>query len=126
MKVLINVIGKPVHEVDLPVVHFSYTSRIKRSTQVFLIFFLSGILSILIPVLHFVLVPGLILTAFVMAYLKFKEVAVIDLSGGLMCPECQSNIDEKKISFKKEEVRARLHCFGCGQGLEVLLEQSPS
>jgi hypothetical protein len=97
---------------------YSQRERVLRGLKTFFIFFLAAVVSVVIPVLHFVLVPTFLIAAFVMGYLKFKDVGSIDLSN-FTCPECQKNLNEKILAFKDKDFSGRLRCYDCRKNIYI-------
>lgn len=120
MKLKVNVDGEWVLGEDLPLKTLAVNERLKRSLKVFFIFFLMAVLSILIPVLHFVLVPGFLIASVVLSILKYKEIGIIDLSN-FSCPSCKKKMHEKTISFKKSDETLRLFCSECRKNIVLFL-----
>lgn len=60
-------------------------------------FWAGAVVSVLIPVFHFVLVPGLFLVGVIMANVKRKQqIEIADIK--FNCPECQQPVEIKKLS----------------------------
>lgn len=116
MKAHISIDGQFIKEIDLPVKTFLFPDRCKRAAAIFGILLASAIVSVLIPVFHFVLVPGLIIGSFVMAYLRFKEKASVDLSS-LNCPECNKSLDKKSAALHENSLR--LFCYECRKNIAL-------
>ena len=97
---------------------FSQNEKIKRGLKSFFIFFIIALLCILIPILHFVLVPGF----FIFAIYKFvsttREMGNIS-NADFKCPSCNQQIQLKNISlqFPRKE-----HCPGCRNSLKITVE----
>ena len=100
MKIKLNVDGQWHDDIELPVEIIGYNQRIKNSVKIFLILFVAAALSVLIPVLHFVLVPSLLVASVIMSRIKFQQTGLLDLNE-FKCPRCKNAIKEKKIFFKK-------------------------
>ncbi len=74
------------------------------------------LISVLIPVLHFFLVPlGFGLTCF-FTYKALKQTHVFQLSG-LKCPKCQTELRENTIRSEGESLK--VHCFSCRSGIDI-------
>lgn len=123
MKVKINFDGNWLDEMDLPIQFFTLNEKIKRSLKSFFLFIGAAILSIFIPVLHFVLVPVFVLTAVVIAFLKFKERAFFDLTT-LGCPVCKRNLNKGLKGLKKNESTLRLFCEECQKSITLVLPEN--
>jgi len=95
--------------------HYSPSERIRRTFATFGIGFLITILSVLIPVAHFILVPlGFIATP-VIAFLTYRRTENI-VSGTAPCPKCQAQIQIQKraVAWPVNET-----CQGCSRALSI-------
>ena len=97
---------------------YTAKERTVRSLKTFFMFFGAAVVSIAIPVLHFFLVPAFLITAFVMAYVKYKDIGSIDLSN-FACPVCQKNLNEKILAFKDDDFSGRLRCYDCRKNIFI-------
>lgn len=104
--------------VDLPLVKFSFTDRVKRAVKTFTVLLAAAVFSILIPVLHFVLVPGFFISAFVMSILRFNQVSYIELNN-FKCPKCSELLTEKKIFQSKKEGLSKIYCLNCRTNMKM-------
>lgn len=102
---------------DIPVEIYGTTQRIRRSIKLFIILFFAAVFSILIPVLHFVLVPGFLISAIVFGFLKFKEVYSLNLIG-VKCPSCQSPLNESQVNLSESKSSSRVYCFECRKNID--------
>lgn len=121
MKVKINIDGHFYNEVELPASSFSYKTRMNRSMKLFFILLLGAVGAILIPILHYILVPGLLISAFIFPILKFKEIALIDLMG-FKCPSCNNPFKEKFFPLKSNDSQKRVYCFECRKNISFILQ----
>jgi len=123
MKAKINFDGTILPSIDLVVYSYTLNERIKRSLKMFLSFFASSILCILIPVLHFVLVPLLLILSLVLPFKKLKEVKSVDLKD-MNCPGCSTNLNAGVVSLKSDDSTVRLGCNSCRKSLTIILEDA--
>ncbi len=123
MKAKINFDGNWLSEKEFDSYKFSIKDRIKRSLKIFSIFFGTAILSILIPILHFFLVPLFLGLSVFLSYRKFMEVMSIDLRG-ITCPGCKDNLISGEIALRKKNPTVRLTCDSCRKGLTIFFEES--
>ena len=86
------------------------TERIKNSSKIFGIVFGLAVLSILIPVFHFVLVPTLVIALILAAINQFRKKFQFDLTG-LACPKCKQDLKEKQLI--SVENKLAVYCFNC-------------
>src|SRR3990167_5158528 len=96
-----------VHELQAHV--FTQHERMKRALVRLFSFIALAVISILIPVLHFILVPLFGLLAPFIAVKTYQEEVIID-ECTLTCPECQ-----KPAAFSKNSGQWPLHnsCSHC-------------
>lgn len=78
-------------------VEYSERERTMRSIKTLAAFWGASILSALVPVAHFILVPGLFLIGPVMAWLEHKKELKIRKVVGT-CPECVKEISFLNVS----------------------------
>ncbi len=104
--------------VDLNEIEYSMTTRWKRSLKIFFILFGISIFSIFVPVLHFVLVPGFLIAAGVMAWLTFQESKFIDLAN-VPCPKCSAPFSEKGLHPNKKQKFIKIYCYHCRTNMKL-------
>ncbi len=68
-----------------------------RALKIGAAFWGGAVVSVLVPVLHFVLVPGLFISGPIMAWIQYKQENQIH-DAKITCPECKKDIEIKKIS----------------------------
>jgi hypothetical protein len=76
---------------------FSPQEKTIRALKVLGAFWGAAVVSILIPVLHFVLVPGFFIIGPIMANVKRNQQIEIE-NARFPCPECKKELEFKKIS----------------------------
>lgn len=96
--------------------HFNSAERVKNAVKYFFILLGCAVLAVLIPVLHFILVPGLIIAAFVTAYLKWKTTTQISIEK-VNCPKCSTLIPSQNLLLKNNETFSRSRCPQCQENL---------
>lgn len=99
-------------------INYKQMDRVKRAGQAFIFFLAIATLSILVPVLHFILVPGFIIAAFVISYSRFKQILCFDVSAA-KCPICHTPFSEKKVYIQSNEARAKLYCYKCRKNMYI-------
>ncbi|MBN8538064.1 MAG: hypothetical protein J0M15_13500 [Deltaproteobacteria bacterium] len=117
MNVIVKVEGQIMPCPDIPIEIYGTTQRIQRSIKLFILLFFAAVFSLLIPVLHFVLVPGFLISAIAFGIMKFKEVYGLNLSG-VKCPSCQSPLNESQINLSKAKATSRVFCFECRKNID--------
>ncbi len=123
MKAKINFDGNWLSEKEFDSYRFSIKDRIKRSLKIFSIFFGSAIFSILIPILHFFLVPLFLGLSVFLSYRKFMEIMSIDLRG-ITCPGCKDNLISGEIALRKNDSTVRLTCESCRKIMTIIFEEN--
>lgn len=99
----------PTHS-TLEVAHLGAGVRARRAaTRLFICWALAGV-SVLVPLLHFVLVPGFFIAGFVLAALAFRA-AVEVRSPKVPCPKCaqQTPVEAGTTGWP-----VTIWCAGCG------------
>ncbi len=114
MKSYIEIDGKKICDVEIPLTMLSISQRLKKSAFFFFGFLLAVGIVAFIPVLHLALVPGFILAAIVFGWINYRTVATAKLEN-FSCPQCQSKIDPIKMMFKENESSTRVYCYECRQ-----------
>ncbi|RME89985.1 MAG: hypothetical protein D6767_07590 [Candidatus Hydrogenedentota bacterium] len=66
--------------------------RKKSALKIGGLLFLLALAAVFIPILHFVLVPGLMISSFVGAYMQYKKAEKI-LQAEIACPNCSSPLE---------------------------------
>lgn len=94
-----------------------YTSseKLKHGLKSFFIFFFIAVFCILIPILHFVLVPGFLLFAIYKFIKSQKEVGEIVLAK-FNCPNCANLIELKNVDLKFPH---KEYCPQCRTSLKI-------
>ncbi len=110
-----------VQSVDLNSIKFSLRTRIERALKTSGILVCASLLSILIPVFHIVLVPGLLISSVVIGYRRFSENSCIDLTD-FKCPKCHEYLNEKKVFQTKLDPFSKVYCFNCRTNMKVFLK----
>jgi hypothetical protein len=98
---------------NVKIVALSAAERFTKSLKPMLICWAIAIACILVPVFHFVLVPGFLLFGLLQFYLHFKKTEFLN-SGDVTCPHCQKIFAPEHSSFNwpKHE-----QCPNCQAGL---------
>lgn len=114
----VNIDGEILPHCSLPIIKYSSRERIHRGLKTFFIFFFAGILSIFIPVLHFILVPTLLISSIFLALKKYSEDLQIDLSQ-YKCPSCGNHFSKSSLSTKSTTEHIRWRCFHCQKNITL-------
>lgn len=123
MKAKVNFDGQWLSDIEIHINRYQMNYRLKKSLKTFFIFLGAALLSVLIPVLHFFLVPLLLILAFALSYRKFKEIISVDLHE-INCPECKTYFKETTVALKENDLIIRLNCEKCRKNLTIILEES--
>ncbi|MGZ3769961.1 MAG: hypothetical protein ACXVCP_08170 [Bdellovibrio sp.] len=112
MKVAIEFEDSTQVQTELQFAEFTRANRLKKAWATFGAFLLAAVFSVFIPVLHFVLVPAFLISAFVMPIKQFDKVSYIDLTG-YRCPKCGEPLNQKKVFQSKNDNFSRVYCYQC-------------
>ncbi len=93
-----------------------FNQRIKRGCKAFGIYFFAALLGILVPVLHFFLVPAFLFLAFYQGFTQFNQFYSIRLADEI-CPVCSKNLAQPKGYFTNRLLRTQ--CQSCGTKLVI-------
>ena len=96
----------------------SLPARVLRALLTALGLWAAGAFCVLIPLLHFVLVPGFAVAGLVMLVLRLREAeSLVALRGE--CPECRAERDFPASGGARSG--RQVHCDGCGSMLTLEL-----
>lgn len=108
----IEVDGDQRFPVEIETETFQKSERIQRAAKIFFAFIAASVFSVFVPILHFILVPGLFIAAFVMGFLKHSEYANVCLEK-FPCPECKNSFQETRIALRKTSKPIKTYCYHC-------------
>lgn len=103
-------------EISIPVTQLSQPERLKKSIKTFGVIFAMTLVSVLIPVFHFVLVPLFLIASVVLATRQYNKVYAFDLNG-VRCPKCNEDLKERLLTTKENKLS--VYCFSCRRSLSV-------
>ena len=106
----------------LKVVEWTARERFKNSVKTFGTFFALTCFAVIMPVIHYILVPVLMITTFVMALEKYSQLRFIEGGTG-SCPKCGESIELEKSKYKE---RLTDSCAKCHEDVEVLMNSKSS
>lgn len=121
MKAKVNFDGNWLSDIEFKSHQFLIQERFKRSLKTFFTFFGAATFSVLIPVLHFFLVPIFLILLLYFSYRKFKEIVSVDLVG-IKCPECNTNFKDSTVGLRRDDLVVRLSCDQCRKNLTLVFE----
>jgi len=104
-------------QIDFETESLILNKRLTRAIKTFLILFICCVFSVLIPVFHFILVPGLAIGSFVMAYLRYNESIIIYLKNAI-CPGCKSTLLDKKYFRPDKDFSFLATCQNCSSDIK--------
>jgi len=96
---------------------FTLRQRRKRAVMIWAILWALALVSVLIPLVHFVLVPALLVAGPVAAYFRYRVEAVVETAVG-ECPLCHQSIT-LPLDFSTELPHWD-NCPQCGGHLQLL------
>ena len=101
----------------LKLVEWTKQERVKNAFKTFGIFFGLTCCGVMLPIIHYFLVPILFVTTFVMAMDKYTQLKYIEGGQG-PCPRCNH-----EIIFEKSKYKERLtdSCGKCHDDIEILM-----
>jgi len=108
--------GRPETDAALTVLRHDRAARMRRSLQALGACWGCAIIAVFLPVLHFVLVPLLLLAGPLMSLQKFREHVTLVRAEGA-CPACAAPQAHRLNSEARE--RTVLRCEACGRALEL-------
>ena len=107
----------PTTQATITKVEFDKPERTKNALRTFGMMFAATFASVFIPILHFILVPTLFISSFVLAMAKMGE-KVRSEGGTGECPKCHQPF---KVQPSKWGVRITNCCDSCPEELEMIL-----
>lgn len=121
MKAKVNFDGNWLSDIEFVSHHFTLKVRFKRCLKTFSVFLCVSVLSVLIPVLHFFLVPVFLMLSFFLSYRKFMEVLSVELTR-VSCPKCKTNFKDSTMGLRENDLVVRLRCDQCGKNLTLFFD----
>lgn len=115
--------GFPDGEAVLVVTDQSGASRVKRALVTFAAGFGLALLGALIPIAHFVLVPGFLIGALLLAGRRLRETVTLRSVEGT-CPRCGNA--QSFAAHGRWRGRARVQCAHCSNTIEVEALDQPA
>ena len=108
--------GAPTAPACAKIAELAPADRVKRAAVVFGAFVAIAIVALPIPIVHFMVVPGGLLLAFVLGGLRLREDAIFrDVSG--RCPFCGT--EQHFPLFGRFRLPKDIHCAKCGRKLTL-------
>jgi len=112
--------GMPATPAQLEVRHWDPSQRFMRAFQGLGMCWLAAVLAVLLPVLHWVLVPSLLIGGPVFAFMRYRERMTVLAARG-PCPAC--GVEMSFALGQASRRRMMLRCDHCGRG--ITLEVAP-
>ena len=88
---------------------YTLSERMNRMLKISGLLLLAAIVAVFVPILHFVLVPGLLLAALFMGTMTWLDCAEV-LRGEFPCPQCQKT---NTLSRQSESFPSNVRCTHC-------------
>lgn len=108
--------GRPATEARLEVRHWNPRQRILRALQGLGMCWGAAVLAVLLPVLHWVLVPALLIAGPIFAIQRHGELTTV-LSANGACPAC--GVDLSFRLAQASRARMMLRCDHCGRAISL-------
>ncbi len=112
--------GRPVTPAQLEVRHWDSRQRLSRALQGLGMCWGAAVLAVLLPVLHWVLVPSLLIGGPIFAFLRYHERITVLAARG-PCPAC--GVELLFALGQASRCRMMLRCDHCGRA--ITLEVTP-
>lgn len=112
MKITLNFPENSSHGNEFPLIMFTGSNRWQRAGKTFLVLLGLSLFSIVIPIFHFILVPGFFFSAFYFAFKRLNEIGFLDLKE-FKCPKCHHAMDEKDLVFRTKDKSKKIFCYNC-------------
>ena len=97
-------------ELDRQVINLTFFQRLKYSLKGVGFYFLIALGTVLIPILHFILVPLFLAVSIGSGYSRFQKTRSIDLTN-VLCPNCSEDLNASVTYFNTNEIS--LVCYKC-------------
>lgn len=114
IKVSLSAAGKD-GSAELALASYSPAERRARALKALAGCWLGAIVAIAIPVLHFILVPLLLLAGPLGAYLLYRQAALLP-GAAIRCPSCGA---QASITKSAPNWPLFVHCAGCGNFIKI-------
>ena len=96
--------------------YFNTKERLKRALKWFSICFAAALISLFIPLAHFVLVPTFLLSSFIVPFYIYSIESLV-IGGKGSCPKCKSDLSIEK-GFNKWPLQDL--CIHCKSNVEII------
>lgn len=100
---------------EVTLLSWTPSERRVRALKTLLKFWVGSMISVIFPLVHFILVPGLFIAGPVVAYFILQQEQVVT-SGHTECPKCQAQVMIKKAHYKGKITEV---CRKCYSELEI-------
>ena len=121
-KVAVKIVGNSGNTAQgsVYICNWSKADRVRRASMWCGIFWVVALFCVLIPILHFILVPLFLILGPVMAFRVYKQKSVI-LGGQGLCPRC-----EKELPIEKSQEVWPLSdlCTHCHNSVKIYLNEA--
>jgi hypothetical protein len=107
-------------EARLVVALLTLRERLARSARVVGAGLVAALIALPIPVVHFVFVPGAVITGFTLGILRVQQREIFE-SAEAACPYC-GTAQRLGLAGRKFRLPRVVHCHNCGRRLELGLD----
>ena len=107
-------------EATLVVALLTLRERVARSTRVFGAGILAALIALPIPLVHFVFVPGAVLTGLTLGILRVQQREIFE-SAEAACPYC-GTAQRLGLAGRPFRLPKVVHCHNCGRQLDLGLD----
>lgn len=97
-------------------IHLNSSQRLKRAAQGAGTYFGLAIVSVFIPVFHFILVPLFVILSITVGISRYRKLKYLNLTDTI-CPVCSNKLKETALYFNEEPIR--LFCYECRNQLRI-------
>lgn len=115
IKVRIENLGDQFGEYEFMLTQFDKNQRLKLASKKLAIFWTLAIFFVLIPVLHFVLVPSFLILGVVMFTRQMAQTSII-VEAQAQCPNCKHELILKNL---KPQFPINDYCPNCRHGYRI-------
>lgn len=109
------------HCTDQSLIEIALIGRMKRAAKAFVVLFMLAVFSILIPILHFILVPLFLILSFVVSYRRMYQRGYIELKR-FNCPRCKAAMGDEAMYINSEK-SVRIYCYTCRSDLRLVFNE---
>lgn len=110
MRVVLSSDQSKFFDVNTKLDELSIKNRLARAAKIFFLLFIIAVVSVFIPILHFLLVPLFLVLSFFMAFKAYQARYKLNLKTQRLCFNCNKPLSE--YFLLTEDLKFK--CDGCG------------